>query len=374
MTRYAHITAWGMYAPEHVMTNDDLAQMVDTNDEWIVSRTGIHERRIAASHESTSTLATEAAINALRRSHLDAHELDLIIVATSSPDYLFPATACLVQDNLGASRAGAFDLLAACTGFIFALNMAADAIRAGSVDNALVIGAETLSRLVDWQDRRTCILFADGAGAFVLEGRDTPGGVLSAVMRSDGSGRELLILPGGGSRHPASAETVEQGLHTVQMKGRDVFRFATRAMASATRESVAKAGLTIEDIQLIVPHQANRRIIETAARNLRIPMDRFMINVDHYGNTSTASIPMAVCEAVNEGRIQAGDNIVLVGFGGGLTWGAMTLRWVSRERRISRTQRIRRNLLFSLAKLRSLIRRILRRIEGLIWGAASRRK
>lgn len=374
MTRYAHVTAWGMYAPEHVMTNDDLAQMVDTNDEWIESRTGIRERHIAADHESTSTMATEAALNALKRSRLDPHELDLIIVATSSPDYLFPATACLVQDNLGASRAGAFDLLAACTGFIFGLNIAADAIRSGSIDNALVIGAETLSRLVDWQDRRTCILFADGAGAFILEGRDSPGGVLSGVMRSDGSGRELLILPAGGSRHPASVETVNQGLHTVQMKGRDVFRFATRAMASATRESVAKAGLSMDEIQLIVPHQANRRIIETAARNLRISMDRFMINLDRYGNTSTASIPMAVCEAVDNGRIQAGDNIVLVGFGGGLTWGAMTIRWVSRERRVSRTQRIRRNILFSLAKLRSLVRRIIRRIEGLIWGAASRNK
>lgn len=355
------------------MTNDDLAKMVDTSDDWIVSRTGIRERRIAASHESTSTMATEAAINALRRSRLDAHELDLIIVATSSPDYLFPATACLVQDNLGASRAGAFDLLAACTGFIFALNMAAQAIRSGSIDNALVIGAETLSRLVDWQDRRTCILFADGAGAFILEGRNTPGGVMSCVMRSDGSGEDLLILPAGGSRRPASMETIEQGLHTVQMKGRDVFRFATRAMASATRESVASAGLLIDDIQLIVPHQANRRIIETAARNLRIPMDRFMINLDRYGNTSTASIPMAVCEAIDKRRIQAGDNIVLVGFGGGLTWGAMTIQWVSRERRISRTQRIRRNILFSLAKLRSFIRRVIRRIEGFIWGTTSRR-
>jgi 3-oxoacyl-[acyl-carrier-protein] synthase-3 len=363
-----------MYAPEHVMTNDDLAQMVDTNDEWIVSRTGIRERRIAADYESTSTMATEAALNALKRSRLDPHDLDLIIVATSSPDYLFPATACLVQDNLGASRAGAFDLLAACTGFIFALNMAADAIRSGSIENALVIGAETLSRLVNWQDRRTCILFADGAGAFVLEGRDSPGGILSGVMRSDGSGRELLILPGGGSRHPANAETVEQGLHTVQMKGRDVFRFATRAMASATRESVAKAGISLDDVQLIVPHQANRRIIETAARILRVPMDRFMINLDRYGNTSTASIPMAVCEAVDGGRIKAGDNIVLVGFGGGLTWGAMTIRWVSRERRVTRTQRMRRNILFSLAKLRSLMRRIIRRVEGLIWGAVSRRK
>jgi 3-oxoacyl-[acyl-carrier-protein] synthase-3 len=372
MTRYAHITAWGMYAPEHVMTNDDLAQMVDTNDDWIVSRTGIHERRIAGDNESTSTLATEAAMNALRKSHLDAHDLELIIVATSSPDYLLPSTACLVQDNIGASRAGAFDLLAACTGFIFALNMAAQAIRSGSINNALVIGAETLSRLVDWQDRRTCILFADGAGAFILEGRDTPGGVLSAVMRSDGSGKDLLIVPAGGSRQPASMETVEQGLHTVQMKGRDVFRFATRVMASATRETVSKAGLLLDDIQLIVPHQANRRIIETAARNLRIPMDRYMINLDRYGNTSAASIPMALCEAVEEGRVQAGDNIVLVGFGGGLTWGAMTLRWVSREKRISRTQRIRRNILFSLAKLRSFLRRIRRRIEGLIWGTSSR--
>jgi 3-oxoacyl-[acyl-carrier-protein] synthase-3 len=271
MTRYAHITGWGMAVPEKILTNKDLAAMVDTNDEWIISRTGIRERRIANDDESTASLAIEASLRALEVANLPPHKLDLIVVATSSPEYIFPATACLVQDQIGAVNAGAFDLSAACTGFIYALNMATQAIRSESIRNALVIGSETLSRIINWQDRNTCILFGDGAGAFVLQSNDTPGGLLSAVMRSDGSGGSALSLPGGGSKIPTSYESVAQGLHYIQMNGREVFRFATRVMANASQEAVEKAELKMEDINLIIPHQANSRIIEAAARGLNFP-------------------------------------------------------------------------------------------------------
>jgi 3-oxoacyl-[acyl-carrier-protein] synthase-3 len=371
MTRFAHITGWGMAVPEHVLTNEDLASMVDTTDEWIVSRTGIRQRHIATDGDTTASLATRAAIEALHATDLDPHDIQLIIVSTSTPEHFFPATACLVQDKLGATQAGAFDLSAACTGFIFALNMATQAIRSGSIDNALVIGAETLSRFVDWEDRKTCILFADGAGAFVLQARENSGGVLSCVMRSDGSGADLLSLPAGGSRLPASFETVSKKLHTIHMNGREVFRFATRVMASATREAVAMAGMNMDDIDLVVPHQANQRIIESAARGLKLSMDRFMVNLEHYGNTSTASIPIAICEAIQKERIKPGNNLVLVGFGAGLTWGAMVLKWMEPERRISPASRLRRRLLVVLAILRSLLRRIRRKLEGLIWGTST---
>src|SRR3990172_9029342 len=225
---FAHITGWGMYVPEPVLTNDDIAKLVDTNDEWIRDRTGIRERHIAREHEFPSTLAVEASIKALRVANLAPTELDLIICTSSSPEYIFPATACLIQDQIGATKAGAFDLLAACTGFIFAINMAAQSIRSGALKNVLVIGTETLSRFVNWEDRNTCILFGDGAGAFVLQANEMPGGVLSAVMRSDGSGQDLLSIPGGGSKNPASAQTVLDGLHFIRMNGNEVFRFATR--------------------------------------------------------------------------------------------------------------------------------------------------
>jgi 3-oxoacyl-[acyl-carrier-protein] synthase-3 len=374
MTTYAHITGWGMSTPERVLTNEQLTQMIDTSDEWIMSRTGIKERRIASKSDTTASLAARAAIRALRRSSIEARDVDLIIVATSSPEHIFPATACLVQDRIGADNAGAFDLSAACTGFIYGLNMAAQAIRTGSIQNAIVIGSETLSRLVDWNDRGTCILFGDGAGAFVLEARETPGGISKCVMRSDGSGGELLELPAGGSRIPTSQATLDKGLHYIHMNGREVFRFATRVMASATKEAVEASGLSLDDINLIVPHQANLRIIEAAARGLRMPMDRFYVNLQHYGNTSTASIPLAVCEALEDDRIQPGDHIVLVGFGAGLTWGAMTLQWVEPERRIPGTRRRRQLLLVRLARIRSFFRRLKRKLEGLIYGTRSRQK
>lgn len=368
MTRYAHITGWGMALPEHILTNQDLAGMVDTSDEWIVSRTGIRERRIAGKNETTASLASRAALQALETAGLESASLDLVVVATSSPEHIFPPTACLVQDRIGATRAGAFDLSAACTGFIYALHLAAQAIRTGSLDNALVIGSETLSRFVDWDDRGTCILFGDGAGAFVLQASDRPGGILSCVMRSDGSGGDLLSLPAGGSRLPASLDTISKKLHTIHMNGREVFRFATRVMASATHQAVEQAGLRLDEIELIVPHQANLRIIEAAARALRLPLSRFMINIERYGNTSTASIPVAVCEAIQQGRIASGDHLVLVAFGAGLTWGALTLQWVLPERPVRRVARLRRWLLRPLARLRSLVLRLWRFVEGLLWG------
>ena len=357
MNRYAHITGWGMAVPEKVISNADLEKLVETSDEWIVSRTGVRERRIASEEQTTASLATQAALRALEVAGLAPGDLDLIIVATSSPEHIFPATACLVQDRLGASKAGAFDLSAACTGFIFALNMATQAIRSGSLDNALVIGAETLSRIVNWKDRETCILFGDGAGAFVLQGSQDQGGQLSSVMRSDGSGSDYLSLPAGGSRYPANAETVKKGYHYIQMNGREVFRFATRVMAQATREAIQAASLKIDDIDLVIPHQANRRIIEAAARGLGIPIDKCVINLDRYGNTSTASIPIAVCEAVEAGLLKTDHKVVFVGFGAGLTWGASVAQWSGPfpTRRKIKPERYQ-----LWAKIRSIFLRLLR--------------
>src|SRR5512141_707014 len=324
---YAHITGWGMSAPESVMTNDDLAKIVDTNDQWIRERTGIQKRHVSKEDQFPSPVAVEAAVKALTIANLRPTDLDLIICSTASPEYLFAATACLVQDQLGATKAGAFDLLAACSGFIYAVNMGAQAIRSGSIKSALIIGTETLSRFVNWKDRSTCILFGDGAGAFVPQASDEPGGVLSAVMHSDGSGGNLLTLEGGGSRHPATEATVHDGKHYIKMDGNEVFRFATRVMASATQEVLDCAGLKVDDIRWIIPHQANIRIIQAAARGLKLPMDRFIVNLHEYGNTSTASIPIAMGEAIEKGQIQAGDKLVMVGFGAGLTWGALAATW-----------------------------------------------
>lgn len=365
MSPYSHVTGWGMAVPERVLTNQDLALMVDTNDAWIRERTGIQERHIASPDDTSASLAAQAALKALEVANLPANEVDLIIVSTSSPEHIFPATACLVQDRIGAGKAGAFDLSAACSGFIFALNMASQAIRSGSIRNALVIGTETLSRIVDWKDRNTCILFGDGAGAFVLQASEVPGGILSGVMRSDGSGSDLLTLPGGGSSMPASLETIQQGMHFIKMNGREVFRFATRVMAHATREAVEQANLKLEDLQLIIPHQANLRIIEAAMRNLAIPMERCVVNLERYGNTSTASIPIAAVEAVEQGRLKPGDRVVFVGFGAGLTWGAMALQWSGPilPKRTFYPRSYQR-----WVRIRSWLRRALRFVEGLIWG------
>lgn len=361
---YAHITGWGMAVPETVLTNDDLSKMVETNDAWIRERTGIRERRIAKDGQTTSSMGVEAALKALEVANLRSTDLDLIICATSTPDYLFPATACIIQDQLGATKAGAFDLLAACSGFIYATNMAAQAIRSGSIKNALVVGSETLSRFVNWKDRGTCILFGDGAGAFVLQASERPGGVYSAVMHSDGSGGDTLVIPAGGSRHPASDATITEGKHYIEMDGKEVFRFATRVMAQATHEALDAAGMKLEDVNWIVPHQANIRIIDAAARGLKLPMDRFIVNIDRYGNTSTASIPLATVEAVEKGQIKSGDKIVFVGFGAGLTWGAVTAEWTGPfpSKGHVRPQQYR-----VLGRVRSFVRRAIRFIEGIIF-------
>ena len=354
-----------MSVPESVMTNDDIAKIVDTNDEWIRERTGIRQRHIARQGDSTASLGAAAAIKALTVANLLPTDLDLIICSTSTPDYIFPATACLIQDEIGATKAGAFDLLAACSGFIYAINMAAQSIRSGAVKNALVIGSETLSRFVDWKDRTTCILFGDGAGAFVLQANERPGGVYSAVMHSDGSGGDALSLPAGGARHPATEATVREGKHFIYMDGKEVFRFATKVMASATQEVVKMSGWKLEDVSLIVPHQANLRIIDAAARGLKLPLDKFVINVDRYGNTSTASIPIATVEAVEKGRIKPGDKLVFVGFGAGLTWGALSVEWSGVQ---PAAHKVHPERYWWMARVRSLLRRIERFVERIIWG------
>lgn len=369
MSPHAHITGWGMAVPGRVVTNEELSKIVDTTDEWIASRTGIRERRVAGSGETTASLATGAALDALAKANIKPSMLDLIIVATSSPEYLFPATACLVQDRIGAVRAGAFDLSAACSGFMYALNIAAQMIRTGSIQVAMVIGSETLSRFVNWEDRSTCILFGDGAGAFVLQGSDEPGGVLSAVMRSDGSGGDLLSIPGGGSAYSTSLDTLQQGLHFIQMNGREVFRFATRVMSQATQEAVAQAQLSMNDIKLVIPHQANMRIIEAAAKGLDISMERCFVNLDRYGNTSTASIPIATVEAVQQGLVQAGDRLVFVGFGAGLTWGAAVIEWSGP---LPGVRRVRRYPYRLYARVRSFLLRLFRKIDAWIWGRQNR--
>jgi 3-oxoacyl-[acyl-carrier-protein] synthase-3 len=354
-----------MAVPSKILTNDDLSKMVETNDAWIREMTGIRERRIAAEDETSSSLGTEAALKALSAANLSPDDLDLIICSTSTPEHIFPATACLIQDQLGASRAGAFDLLAACSGFIYGLNMAAQAIKSGSAKTVLVIGTETLSRFVDWKDRSTCILFGDGAGAFILQASEQPGGVFGGVMHSDGSGGDSLSLPAGGSKYPATDLTVHTGMHFIKMNGKEVFRFATRVMAQATMDAVAASGWKKEDIDLVVPHQANLRIIDAAARGLKMPMEKMVVNLDRYGNTSTASIPLATVEAVEQGRIKPGDKLVFVGFGAGLTWGALAVQWtgpLQTERKVNLSQ----NYLW--ARSRSIYRRIGRIIEGIIWG------
>jgi 3-oxoacyl-[acyl-carrier-protein] synthase-3 len=368
---YAHIVGWGMAVPERVMTNDDLARLVDTSDEWIVARTGIRQRRIAGPKETTASLSAEAARRALEVADVAAEDVDLVIVATSTPEHAFPSTASLVQDALGAENAGAFDLGAACTGFIYALAMGSAAIRSGTAQTVVVIGAETLSRVVNWKDRGTCILFGDGAGAFLLQGREAPGGLLNSLLRSDGSGGGSLIIPAGGSKLPATYDTVHDNLHTIHMDGKEVYRFATRVMTSAVRDVLEAAGLTLEQVRLIVPHQANRRIIESAAKNLGLAEDRFMLNLDRYGNTSAASIPMAVCEAVAQGRLRPDDHLVLVGFGAGLTWGSAVIKWEATPTEATRWSRVRRQAAYQLARVRSAARRSLRSLEGLLFGSQS---
>jgi 3-oxoacyl-[acyl-carrier-protein] synthase-3 len=340
---YARIVGWGMAVPDYVMTNDEMSAIVETNDAWIQERTGIKERRIASDKESSATLGYRAARRALDVANILPIDLDLIIVATSTPEHVFPATASLIQDWLGASRAGGFDLSAACSGFVYALDMAAQSIRSGSIRTALVIGAETMSRVLDWTDRSTCILFGDGAGAVVVQASDQPGGILSSVLRSDGAGCDLLAIPTENAR-----DNGEHKINRMYMAGSEVFKFATRVVDESLRQTTEKAGISIEDLKLIVPHQANQRILATVAKKLRLDMDRFMSNMDRYGNTSAASIPIALCEAIEQNKIQQNDYIAIVGFGGGLSWAAMVIQWgvPDREEQRSRLNQQRRKAFY----------------------------
>ncbi len=324
--RSVGIIGTGAFLPEKVLTNKDLEKMVNTSDEWIVSRTGIHERRIASNDQASSDLATEAGRRALESAGITADQLDLIIVATVTPDTMFPATACLVQDRLQAEKAATFDLSAACSGFLYGIASASQFIATGIYRYALVIGVECLSKIINWQDRNTCVLFGDGAGAAVL-GPVENGGFLSFELGGDGSGGHLLQQPAGGSRLPASYQTVEQELHKITMAGREVFKFAVRVMQRSAESALKKAGLSKEDIDFLVPHQANIRIIDSSLERLGLSRDKAIINLNRYGNMSSASIPVALDEAVRGGKIAAGDTLVLVGFGAGLTWGSAVLEW-----------------------------------------------
>lgn len=370
ITRYAHIVGWGCYLPDRTVTNDELSQFVDTSDEWIYQRTGIRTRHIAAPHETTATLAFEAAARALTVADLHPSQVELIIVATSTPEYMFPATACLVQDYLGATKAAAFDLSAACSGFIYALQMAAQSIATGSMRNAVVIGSETMSRVLDWSDRSTCVLFGDGAGAVVLKGSSVPGGVMATTLRSDGSGADLLCLPAL-YHNPVpimGAEFSTNGHHKniIDMDGRQVYRFATNVIASSIQDVLKQAELTVDDIDLIIPHQANTRIIETAAKKLKVPLEKFYLNVEHNGNTSAASIPLALCDAVRDGRLKPDDNVVFVGFGGGLTWGASVVKWDVTPQEVSFIDHEWKRVRYVMARSRSRLRRLQRRVEAAV--------
>lgn len=323
----AGITGTGMGLPGKIMTNADLEKIVDTSDEWITTRSGIKQRYIAEPGEYTSDLAVKAAWEALEQAGLKPEELDAIIVGTITPDYPFPAAACVVQEKLGAHRAAAFDLSAGCTGFMYAITVGAQFINTGMYRNILIIGAETLSRILNWEDRTTCVLFGDGAGAVVLQPVSKGKGILACELGSDGTGVPLLLQTAGGSKYPASAETVSGKQHSIYMAGKDVFKFAVKVMGEVAEKAIAKAGLTIDDIDFFIPHQANIRIIDSAAKRLGLDMSKVFVNVDRYGNTSSASIGIALAEAVREGKVKDGDTLVLVGFGAGLTWGACVLCW-----------------------------------------------
>jgi 3-oxoacyl-[acyl-carrier-protein] synthase-3 len=320
------ITGLGSSVPARVMTNDELAKIVDTTDEWIVARTGIRERRVAGPDEALSDVCLPAARDALAGAGLAGSDLDLVIVATVTPDMAFPATAALIADELGASNAGAFDLSAGCTGFVYAIAQAYATLAAGLCSRALVIGGDLLSKVVDWSDRATCVLFGDGAGAVVLE-RVPHGGFLGFDLGADGSGGKELYLPAGGSRKPTTSETVAAGEHFARMNGREVFKFATRVLVTSAEQLLAEVGLTVADVDVYVPHQANIRIINHASEKLGIPDEKVVVNVDRYGNTSSGSIPLALADAVREGTLRKGHIVLMTGMGAGLTWGSGVMEW-----------------------------------------------
>ena len=323
---YAAVTGWGKATPERVLTNHDLESMVNTTDEWIMSRTGIRERHIVDQNDSTTSLAAAAGREALARAGRTASEIDLIVVGTATPDDFLVSQACLVQAELG-GNAGAFDVGAACAGFVTAFSVGSQFINSGVYKRALVIGVDTLTRYVDYTDRSTCVLFGDGAGAVVIEATDEPRGLLSTVLGADGAGHKHLYVPGWGGLVPESADLFPEYRPYLQMNGKEVFRFAVQVMGDAAVEAVKKVGLTFDDIAMLIPHQANLRIIDAAARRLDLPRERVWVNLDRYGNTSAASVPIALCEAAESGALEEGMNIVLVAFGAGLAWAAGVVRW-----------------------------------------------
>ncbi len=325
--RTCSIASVGSYVPARILANTDLEKMVDTSDEWITTRTGIKERRIAADGEFTSDLAAHAALRAMKKARVTADQLDLIIVATITPDMPFPSTACLVQKKIGAKRAAAFDLEAACSGFIYALEIAQQFIMSRTYDTVLVIGAEKLSSIIDWKDRNTCVLFGDGAGAAVLQSRPNAHGLLTAVMGADGDNAELLFMPGGGSRCPATVHSVNSRQHYLRMAGKETFKQAVQAMETAAEEALRRCEIDISHIKCVIPHQANRRIIDAVAERLGARPEQMFVNLEKYGNTSAASVAIALDETVESGRVQRGDLILLIVFGAGLTWGAAVIEW-----------------------------------------------
>jgi len=327
-TRSVSIVGTGSYMPARVMTNAEFEKLVDTSDEWITTRTGIRERRLAAPNEHTSDLAAEAARRAMAQANVKPEEIELIIVATITPDMPFPATACFVQQKIGATRAACFDVEAACAGFLYALEIGQQFITAHTYNTVLVIGAEKLSSIIDWKDRNTCVLFGDGAGAAILRSRgESEHGVITTCMGTDGSKALLLHMPGGGARCPATHQSVDNRLHHLRMEGKEVFKSAVGAMQTAAEEALRRCGLTINDIACIIPHQANVRIIEAIAERISAPKEKIFINLDKYGNTSAASVIVALDEAVRSGRVQRGDFLLLVVFGAGFTWAASVLQW-----------------------------------------------
>jgi 3-oxoacyl-[acyl-carrier-protein] synthase-3 len=325
--RPVKVAGVGAHVPAHIMTNADLEKIVDTSDEWIVERTGIRERRIAGRGQATSDLAIEAAKSCLQNAGVKASEIDLIVVASASPDHFFPATACIVQAALGAAGSAAFDMEIGCSGFIYAMATGAQYVASGAYEKVLVVGSEALSRFTDWNDRNTCCLFGDGAGAVLLVPGEKGEGILSFALGADGTSSSLLTLPAGGSRKPAGPDTVAEGLHYIHMEGKAVFKFAVKIMTKAVSDVLEKCGRDIEDVGLLIPHQANIRIIESACERFKIPMEKVMVNIGRYGNTSSASVPLALFEAVKDGRVRKGQLIVLVAFGAGLSWGSMALIW-----------------------------------------------
>jgi 3-oxoacyl-[acyl-carrier-protein] synthase-3 len=325
---HVSITGLGTHVPAKVVTNDDISKLVETSDDWIRERTGIRERRIASEDESVSDLCIPAANQALEAAGLAPTDLDLIIVATVTPDMIFPSAAAIVADGIGATNAAAYDLSAGCTGFMYAVAQAAGMISAGFAQRVLVIGADTLSKVVDWTDRSTCVLFGDGAGAVMLE-RVEEGGFLAFDLGADGSGGMELYVPAGGSRAPASIQTVQERRHYVKMNGREVFKFATRVLVSSAEALLASCNLGVDDVDVYVPHQANVRIIDHAARKLGIPEDKVVVNADRYGNTSSASIPLALADAAAEGKLKQGALVLMTGMGAGLTWGSGLIEWTA---------------------------------------------